>query len=209
MQERSQAETMSGRYGRLRRAWERENEKSGLQNIPDEFLHEMRRYSEELNKTLTDPGTLIGSITKKERQFVGQMLRELAETRLRKIVTKELRGEPIDAQAMTPEEQRLHANLRQLLLGYRHGADIPEPEAQPIVRAPKPALTQRPSVAAPREAPEGDLVVVRFLKPLPAIMGVDMKAYGPFDPENVASIPRQNAVNLIRRGIAKLVDIEP
>jgi hypothetical protein len=36
-----------------------------------------------------------------------------------------------------------------------------------------------------------------------------MKAYGPFDPENVASIPRQNAVNLIRRGIAKLVDIEP
>jgi len=200
---------MSDRYERLHRAWERENEKPGLQNIPDKFLHEMRRYSEELNKTPTDPGALTSSITKKERQFVGQMLRELTETRLRKIVTKELRGEPIDAQAMTPEEQRVHANLRQLLLGYRQGADIPEPEASPTVQAPRPASASRHSVTAPHEAPKGDLVVIRFLKPLPAIMGVDMKAYGPFDPEDVASIPRQNAVNLIRRGIAKLVDIEP
>ncbi len=200
---------MSDRYERLHRVWERENEKPGLQNIPDEFLHEMRRYSEELNKTPTDPGALTGSITKQERQFVGQMLRELTETRLRKIVTKELRGEPIDAQAMTPEEQRFHANLRQLLLGYRQGADIPEPEAPPTVQAPRPAPAPRHSVTASHEAPKGDLVVIRFLKPLPAIMGVDMKAYGPFDPEDVASIPRQNAVNLIRRGIAKLVDIEP
>jgi len=200
---------MSDRYERLHRVWEKENEKPGLQNIPDKFLHEMRRYSEELNKTPTDPGALTSSITKKERQFVGQMLRELTETRLRKIVTKELRGEPIDAQAMTPEEQRFHANLRQLLLGYRQGADIPEPEASLTVQAPRPAPAPRHSVTASHEAPKGDLVVIRFLKPLPAIMGVDMKAYGPFDPEDVASIPRQNAVNLIRRGIAKLVDIEP
>jgi len=200
---------MSDRYERLHRAWERENEKPGLQNIPDEFLQEMRRYSEELNKTPTDAGTLTDSITKKERGFVSQMLRGLTETRLRKIVTQEIRGEPIDAQAMTPEEQRLHANLRQLLLGYRQGANIPEAEAPPSVQVSRPSPASRPSVAAPREAPEGDLVVVRFLKPLPAIMGVDMKAYGPFDPEDVASIPRQNAVNLIRRGIAKQVDIEP
>jgi DNA replication initiation complex subunit (GINS family) len=199
---------MSDRYERLHRAWEKEREKPELQNIPDEFLREMRRYSEELNKTSIDQGTLTGSITMKEKGFVGKMLRELTETRLRKIFTKELGGEPIDAQAMTPEEQRLHASLRQLLLSYRQGAEIPERkmEEPTAVRVPEPAKTPRPSGPAP---PEGDFVVVRFLKPLPAIMGVDMKAYGPFDPEDVASIPRQNAVNLIRRGIAKLVDIEP
>jgi DNA replication initiation complex subunit (GINS family) len=199
---------MSDRYERLRKAWEKEIDKPELQQIPDEFLHEMHRYSEELNKTPTDPETLTGSITKKEKMFVGKMLGELTETRLRKIVTKELRGEPIDAQAMTPEEQRLHSNVRQLLQGYRQGAEIPEPEAAPPIQVPWPAAP-RPSVSTPREAAEDDLVVIRFLKPLPAIMGVDMKAYGPFDPEDVASIPRQNAVNLIRRGIAKLVDIEP
>lgn len=193
---------MSERFEKLRGAWEKEIEKPELQKIPGEFLHEMRRYSEELNKTPTDPGTLTGSITKKEKQFVGRMLRELTETRLSKIVTKELRGEPIDAQAMTPEEQRLHSNVRQLLLGYRQGAEIPEPTAPPAAAPHLPA-------AFPREEPESEMVVVRFLKPLPAIMGVDMRAYGPFDPEDVASIPRRNAVNLIRRGIAKLVDIEP
>ena len=51
-------------------------------------------------------------------------------------------------------------------------------------------------------------MVLRFLKPLPAIMGIDLKAYGPFDAEDVASIPRENALNLIRRGIAKEVEIE-
>ncbi len=200
---------MSERYEKLREAWEKETDKPELQKIPDEFLHEMRRYSEELNKTPSAPGTLTGAITKKEKRFVGQMLRELTETRLRKIVTRELRGEPIDAQAMTPEEQRLHSNVRQLLLGYRQGTEIPEPEAPPEAPKPRPASTPRPGVAVPSEEPESEIVVVRFLKPLPAIMGVDMKAYGPFDAEDVASIPRRNAVNLIRRGIAKLVDIEP
>ncbi len=200
---------MSERFEKLREAWEKEIEKPELQKIPDEFLHEMRRYSEELNKTPTDPATLTGSITMKEKRFVGQMLRELTETRLRKIVTKELGGEPIDAQAMTPEEQRLHSNMRQLLLSYRRGTEIPKPEISPEALTPRPPSTPRPGVAAPSEEPESETVVVRFLKPLPAIMGVDMKAYGPFDAEDVASIPRRNAVNLIRRGIAKLVDIEP
>jgi hypothetical protein len=36
-------------------------------------------------------------------------------------------------------------------------------------------------------------------------MGVDMKAYGPFQPEELANIPRQNAENLINRGVAKAV----
>ncbi|TRO53912.1 hypothetical protein E2P71_05390 [Candidatus Bathyarchaeota archaeon] len=133
------------------------------------------------------------------------MLKELTETRLEKIVHQELEGKPIDAQALTPEEQRLHANLRQLLASYRDGSDLPAPEPSRPQAAPKP----RPEPTPPPQTADQELTVVRFLQPLPAIMGVDMKAYGPFKPEDVASIPKQNAVNLIRRGIAKLVEIEP
>jgi DNA replication initiation complex subunit (GINS family) len=49
--------------------------------------------------------------------------------------------------------------------------------------------------------------VVRFLQAVPAIMGIDMKTYGPFKPEDVVSLPVENAENLIRRGIAKEVEI--
>ena len=54
-----------------------------------------------------------------------------------------------------------------------------------------------------------ELILVRFLQPLPAIMGIDMKAYGPFEPEELATIPVQNAQNLIKRGIVKPVEVEP
>jgi DNA replication initiation complex subunit (GINS family) len=36
-----------------------------------------------------------------------------------------------------------------------------------------------------------------------------MKTYGPFNPEDVATLPEENAENLIRRGFAKVVEIQP
>jgi len=199
---------MSDRYQRLHKAWLREQEEDELQSIGDEFIREMKQYAQDLNRASSGAETLTGKITQIERQHVNHMLRELTEARLKKIVGRELESKPIDAQALTPEEQRLHANLRNLLASYRDGAELPAATVETPAKAPTPR--QRPEApATPAKPVEPDLVVVRFLQQLPAIMGVDMKAYGPFKPEDVASIPRQNAVNLIRRGIAKLVEIEP
>ncbi|OGD45361.1 hypothetical protein A3K69_02345 [Candidatus Bathyarchaeota archaeon RBG_16_57_9] len=200
---------MSERYQRLHRAWLQEQEKDELQSIGDEFIREMKQYAQDLNRALGGAETLTGKITQIERQHVNHMLSELIEARLKKIVRSELESRPIDAQALTPEEQRLHANLRNLLTSYRDGSELPTAAVETPAKAPM-APKQRPEApATPAKPSEPDLVVVRFLQQLPAIMGVDMKAYGPFKPEDVASIPRQNAVNLIRRGIAKLVEIEP
>jgi DNA replication initiation complex subunit (GINS family) len=200
---------MSDRYERLHGAWVKERDTEELQNINDEFIRDMKQYAQELNRAPVDADTLPGRITLNERLHVNQMLKELTEVRLSKIVRRELEAKPIDAQALTPEEQRLHSNLRNLLASYRDGSELPVSQAEPPTRAPT-VPRQRPEAPQPPpKTQEPDLVVVRFLQQLPAIMGVDMKAYGPFKPEDVASIPRQNAVNLIRRGIAKLVEIEP
>jgi DNA replication initiation complex subunit (GINS family) len=48
---------------------------------------------------------------------------------------------------------------------------------------------------------------VRFLKNIPAIMGADMKSYGPFVAEDVASLPPQNAQILVKQGLAVLVEV--
>jgi len=200
---------MSERYQRLREAWLRERERDELQGVSDGFLREMRLYGQELNRAPAGADSLAGRVAQTERLHVNQMLRELTEARLAKIVRSELDSRPLDAQALTPEEQRLHANLRSLLSAFRDGSEPPGAAVEAPAKAP--AVTRpRPEPPQPQaKAPEHDLVVVRFTQQLPAIMGVDMKAYGPFKPEDVASIPRQNAVNLIRRGIAKLVEIEP
>ena len=49
-------------------------------------------------------------------------------------------------------------------------------------------------------------VEIRFLKDVPTIVGADMKTYGPFKEEDVASLPAENAEVLIKRGV--VVEVE-
>jgi DNA replication initiation complex subunit (GINS family) len=214
MQERSEGCTVSERYDRLHEAWSKERQNKDLQNIPDDMLHEMKDYIATINKTPTDENTLAGQLTRTEKKYANQLLRELTELRLKKIVTLEINNQPIDAQAMTPEEQKLHSNFRQLLTGFRQGSDLPDVALTPVTPKPEPKKQVRTTRAKPTPKPiikpdEVEVILVRFLQPLPAIMGIDMKAYGPFQPEELATIPAQNAENLIKRGIAKPVEVEP
>jgi DNA replication factor GINS len=48
--------------------------------------------------------------------------------------------------------------------------------------------------------------VLRFMKDVPAIIGTDMKAYGPFKIEDVASLPSENAKILIKQCLAEKVE---
>jgi DNA replication initiation complex subunit (GINS family) len=50
-------------------------------------------------------------------------------------------------------------------------------------------------------------MTLRFVKSIPAIMGGDMKTYGPFMVEDVASLPVENAKMLVKQGLAVLVEV--
>jgi DNA replication factor GINS len=43
-------------------------------------------------------------------------------------------------------------------------------------------------------------IVVRFLKPIEAFVGIDMNKYGPYTQEDVASLPFENARSIIESG---------
>jgi DNA replication initiation complex subunit (GINS family) len=45
------------------------------------------------------------------------------------------------------------------------------------------------------------------LKAIPAVVGVDMKTYGPFLAEDVGSLPLENAKILVKRGLAEAVEV--
>jgi len=186
---------MTDRYGRLLEAWRRERHEPGLQPLPDGFYAEMSDYTLRIREQtrMLERGSMRGRIALRERENAERMLRELFQLRLRKIVVSELNGAAIAATVLTPEEKRLHADLRRLLAGHSK-------RLKSILMGRTPQVEARPP-------PRSDLKVVRFIKALPAIIGIDMKTYGPFKPEDVASIPAENAENLIRRGIAKQVEI--
>jgi DNA replication initiation complex subunit (GINS family) len=159
--------------------------------------------------------TVKGKLVEKEHDHASKMLQDLNKRRLSKLVTAELNGTPVEPLNLTADEKLLQVELRRLLGAYTQGLKLPttkreKPEA-PQPAAP-PQITPRPQPTTPPqtgEKSETTLKVIRFTQSLPAIMGVDMKTYGPFKAEDVASLPAQNADNLIRKGIAKLVETEP
>ena len=50
---------------------------------------------------------------------------------------------------------------------------------------------------------------VRFLKDAPAIVGADMKTYGPFEKGEIAELPKPNAEALVKRGVATYELVPP
>lgn len=52
-------------------------------------------------------------------------------------------------------------------------------------------------------------IIVRFLKPMEQFVGVDMNKYGPFQPEDVATLPFENARSMVEGGLAAEVHVAP
>jgi DNA replication initiation complex subunit (GINS family) len=61
----------------------------------------------------------------------------------------------------------------------------------------------------PSNSPEKrkDTLLLRFVKDMPSIIGVDLKTHGPFLKEDIVVLPYENAESLIRQGTA--VEIRP
>ena len=51
-------------------------------------------------------------------------------------------------------------------------------------------------------------VTVRFLKPVPKFMGKDLETFGPFEKDDVASLPKKIANILVNKDRVELIDAE-
>ena len=205
---------MTDEYRLLHESWTRERQRPDIQPLPEGFYPAMTSYATQLKEQAktTDKTTVKGKLVEKEREHTDRMLADLNKLRLDKLVEAELNGAPVEPLNLTADEKRLQVELRRLLAAFtqgmkqsQQGRERPEPPQA----AAFPQVTPRPAPPVHVIETNEPLKVVRFTQPLPAIMGVDMKTYGPFKAEDVASLPTPNADNLIRKGIAKLVETEP
>jgi DNA replication factor GINS len=206
---------MTDEYKILYDSWRKEKQRPDIQPLPEGFYAAMTGYVTQLkeqNKN-TDKSTVKGKLIDKERDHVDKMLHDLNRIRLNKLVTAELNGAPVEPLNLTAEEKHLQVELRRLLAAHTQGMKQSlqgkEPKTEALQMSALPQVTPRPPPPVHHIETAEPLKVVRFTQSLPAIMGVDMKTYGPFKAEDVASLPAQNADNLIRKGIAKLVETEP
>jgi DNA replication factor GINS len=64
------------------------------------------------------------------------------------------------------------------------------------------------TIETPQDERKPKRILVRFTRDIPAIIGVDMKPYGPFKSEDVATLPLENVENLVKQGFAIKLEVD-
>ncbi|MEA2090021.1 MAG: hypothetical protein U9O89_04610 [Thermoproteota archaeon] len=180
-------------YDKVYEAWRHEKESTELQSLPNGFYRRLVDYVKRLREEgrMLDKESVKAKLLNNELNKVEKMTTELVHVRLRKVLNKLRSGERVSEGALTAEERKLCGEVLSLSDSFRA-----------FLRG---ILQGR--VVNVDEGTSG-CKVVRFLRGIPAFVGVDMKTYGPFKTEDIASLPAENVKVLIDRGAAALVEIE-
>ena len=134
--------------------------------------------------------------TKKQLDNIQKIIKELYERREFKIIDLALfhsrTSEPIDLSILLEmEKQFYHAILESLNLFRK---DI----LYALLQAKIPKISQQKSPEFIQERPK-ELKTVKFVQAVPKFVGTDMQIYGPFEEEDIASIPAIVADVLLRK----------
>ena len=180
-------------YNELYDAWKKEKENMELQALPKDFYTTLAQYVKKIKEEgrMLDEKTTKARMLMRESKNVQKMLGDLLMLRHEKTVNKVSDGETVSSEGLTSEEEKLVKEV--------------SPSFEFFQTLLKNILSGRlPQIEVKREPKKR---VLRFLKEIPPIIGADMKTYGPFKPEDVASLPLENAKILTKQGIAVEVEV--
>ena len=180
-------------YNQLYEVWKQEVEYSQFVKLPSDFYSGVIEYVKKLKQEsrMLDKKTVKANLLKKEMQNTKRMVKELIRARYRKILTKIVTGEETPREVLTVEEEQFYWKI--------------SPLVESISKFTSETLYGHESNT------NSDLkrkrITMRMVKEIPAIIGADMKTYGPFKAEDVASIPIENARVLAKQNLAENVEI--
>ena len=178
-----------GTLDALRRQLDLEAQAEKLVTIPSDFYSKLSLYSQSLRRSSASGGSeLTLRLAAAQSLLIEGMTRSLIETRTAKAIRQN------DVASLLPEERYVcstrQAHQRRLAA---------------FVQAVSEGSPSFIEFANRKESQRN--VTVRFVKPVAEMVGLDMKRYGPYEVEDVASIPSSNADILISNGDA--VEILP
>jgi len=178
-------------YALLYEAWKQEKENHELQPLHREFYSNLSQYvkSQREELQMLDEKTLKARLLSEELERVKKLSSDLIHSRYRKMFNSILNGKIISSDILTSEEEVSYSGISST---WKYVKDV----LKDVLRGRIPIVRSLKNMEKPKR------ILVRFLKGIPAIIGPDMKAYGPFNEEDVASLPAENAEVLLKRGIA-------
>ncbi len=173
-------------YDEIVKAWSQEQASSDLQPIKSGFFKDAAGYIRRLKEAFRnlDQKSLKAVVIQDELSRLDRLVSQLIDMRLEK-AWRAAQTSSGQASLDTVEKQSYERFSETARYYNRLKEDVSQGlEPQPF------------------EGPKKERLTVRFLKDVPSIIGVDLRTYGPFQKEDVAVVPIENAESLIRQGAA-------
>ncbi len=203
-------------YDQLYAAWRREIDDSTLGGLTPDFYVKISEYLEQIKADQNKPvekKTVKTNLLDHETKNVERMLGDLLDLRYRKILKTITKLHKAPVELMTAEEAKMCEAFVGFSEAYRcFSRNLKQGEPRQLPPEIKQHIQQDqiPTIKVivkPETHVTHKRLTLRFTKNIPAIMGADMKSYGPFHMEDVASLPSLNAQILVKQGLAVLVEV--
>lgn len=180
-------------YDMLYDAWLKEKQSAELQRLPKDFYSRTAEYVGRIRREgrMLDQKSAKAKLISQELSNVKRLMEELVRLRFKKIVDHATSAKTVKKEELTFEEERIFLGMRPSLENFQSFL--------------KDSLRGKISkVEEKGELPKR--MLLRFLKEVPAVVGADLKIYGPFSVEDVATLPIENAKVLVKHGIAMEIE---
>ncbi len=189
-------------YDDIRKTWEKEKEKDSLQDLEDHQLGMMVNYLSTVRRLLAETPSenhLQVDLLTQEGLNIEFMMRDLLMIRRTKIMNAVFRDEkPMGV--MTIQEEGFYDRLSRGMTDHsKYVEDVllgqPAPTLKRSTKKEKTTSQPEDKIADSVDSVDDlEYVVVRFLRPVEEpFMGLDEIVYGPFQVEDTATIPTENA----------------
>ena len=212
-------------YETLFELLQREKERNDLQRLEPTFFNDVISYIKDKKKVLeakSDSMFAHEEIKKTERQLenIYKIIKELYERREKKIMIiaidkSRTKSNLIDTTALLKEERVVFDALTGLLDTYRDAIlysvlNEKMPFMQPSDLPSRKPLENKKTEENFKTALElkKPIKLVRFMHPVPKFVGPELEEYGPFDEEDIASLPAEVADVLMGKGRAEEIKEE-
>ena len=167
------------------------------------------------------------------KKHIAFLFEDLLKLREVKVMNSALILKELDVNNLTEAEKLLYQNLVATIKGYKkvkafttartEDSSVLKPITEPIqhsiesvtmVEAKKNAVEETIASAdieqiIDKSAEKGIdylYTLIRFINKAPPLVGLDLKSYGPFEENDIANIPFQNAIILINEKYAEKID---
>ena len=198
-------------YETLFELLQREKERNDLQRLEPTFFNDVIGYIKDKKRILEAKDSTFAKeeIKKTERQLenIYKILKELYERREKKIISIALdksrtKSNLIDTTALLKEEKVVFDALTSLLDSYR---DV---ILYSVLNEKMPFMQQMQDKKSREDFKTAFelkkfVKLVRFMQPVQKFVGPELEEYGPFEEEDIASLPTEIADLLISKGRAE------